>query len=175
MRFAFAMAVAIASVAAAALIVGCRAVLGIEELDVASDAGGGEGGADAATDALGIPASLGAEVLAEAGPPGSECKTAGNCKMCCRDNVQLRAQFAELQKKANTAMCICAAPANVCSTECAGAGCPPMGGGDPMRCGTCVDTTFETAPLSAQCQVAASACGGDPSCRDALACLNSCR
>lgn len=54
------------AVAAAALLVGCRAVLGIEELDVANDAGGGEGGTDAATDALG------ADVLTEGGPPGSE-------------------------------------------------------------------------------------------------------
>lgn len=162
-----------AAIAIAVLLGGCRAVLGIEELELKKD-GGTDAATDASVDNLVPGDAITSDVALDA--LGSECRNDSDCLRCCRDNTLLRPQFSELITKASQASCLCTAPMNTCSSECSRAGCPPSGpDSDPMTCNKCVDTTFLSPTLSTTCQNAVSACQGDVTCKDAINCLLSCK
>jgi hypothetical protein len=171
---------ACAGIAIAFVLIGCRGVIGIEDLKLV-DGGttGTEGGADTGTDAFkpdGPPPGM------DAGGDGSApgCATQAECRKCCHENPALNGGatgpgFDKLSAAAVAASCICGA--GKCQTECATASCanPTMPAG--MPCGPCIDGLFiknPTPPISTECMNAKAMCNLDPDCMKALACLSSC-
>ena len=153
-----------------AVLGGCRAVLGIDELELASDAGDGAA-RDAPSDVLDAQA---ADTGADA-PVTSSCARAADCPKCCREDVSLRDGFGRLERLAADAGCICgAAP---CQQECSPGSCAAPGGGPSTpTCGGCVDMQSRPPSGSAPCTTAKARCAADlQGCKPALDCITSCR
>ena len=163
-----------------ALLDGCRAVLGIDDL-VVVDAGDGSeagatGGGDSGRDAVagdGGPASGGDGGRSDSGPPltdVSACVTSGDCRQCCRQTYGAR--FGELEKLGRATGCICGA--GLCAADCASSACksaptmPEMG-----VCGQCVDDALSSsAPACAQARAQCQSQGD--ACEPAATCLAAC-
>lgn len=156
---------------------GCRAVLGIDSLELV------EAGADAAvTSDSGIEAGIDAGVDSgiDSGIVGTDastvpdgtaaCVAQGNmCSGCCRG--LFTTGIDRLEGFAISAGCICGA--GQCTSSCASTTCAtpevrPAG----MVCGGCVDHALVSN--GAGCPQAQNNCANDPQCNDGLRCLKAC-
>jgi hypothetical protein len=157
------------AIAAVALAAGCRAVLGIEELDLgdagADAAAANDGGSDASTDAAG-------DVRDERPPPppdsGDGCNAKGpQCRECCR--IAHGDALGRFQARAFDAGCLC----GPCATDCGPSWCASPSGPPPsMACGGCIDMAITNK--NPPCGKAGDDCAQDPTCAAAVTCLRGC-
>lgn len=164
--------------------VGCRAVIGIDPLELA-DAGadasidasdGAAGDAGSAGDAAVADANVEAEAAAvfpDASASIADCVDAGaaECRKCCRDTFKL--QVTQLETDAINAGCICGAgQCTDTANGCAEQACASPRKEPTQPCGPCEDIAFLSA--TAPCASARTACDHDPACAAALDCMTAC-
>ncbi len=154
---------------ASVALLSCRAVLGIEELEVVDGGAGSDAGADGSSDG-GPDARADAPTDAGGGAKTdvSACVAKPDlkdCSMCCRDSFPTAVPVMEQTFKA----CVCASPCattNGCDTTlCAG---KAVAGTD---CPKCVDDVVRNG----SCKKESDECANSPSCEPALTCLRSCK
>jgi hypothetical protein len=165
-------AILLAPLPAVALLAGCRAVIGLEELHVADasteasgDAAPHEAGDAATTDASGpSDANLtdDVKIIAEG------CKTS-DCRRCCKEAFQQA--NARFEQAARTAGCICAG-ADTCAAECNASTCAAPPTAPTGACAPCLDQHLIGATPA--CNAARAACKADPQCGPAATCLEAC-
>ena len=164
------------------VVLGCRGVLGIEDLSVDADAGGtpeggtseggnpeggSEGGAESGTPDAGNDASSEGVGIAR------DCKQRGMtgpmCLKCCRDAKMVAG--GQLEELGRDAGCICGSGA--CQTECATTACamPPMMGGPGGACPGCIDGNL--AELG--CALARTRCKQSATCAPIADCFEECK
>lgn len=151
---------------ASVALLGCRAVLGIEEIEETSDAGTGTN--DAAADSVAIDSPIGDGAVAdtnEACPPGP------GCNVCCREPFKGTPTLPELEKIAKAAQCICG-DAGACSTECSTI-CSGPGMPDPT-CIQCLDAVL-IGKAKPECQKALQDCANNVTCKPVGECLKTCK
>jgi hypothetical protein len=170
--------VAIVLTAALAMaVVGCRAVLGIDPLELV-DAGPDSPSPEASPDkdaSGGRDTSVDAPTPDSAGPPDANeyaaCVAQGTmCRPCCHMTYQ--ASNMELTNDVLTNGCVCG-PTGQCSTECASALClmPPQN--SSMTCSVCYDMAI-LQPTSQECMQGVQTCRNSATCRDVIDCLMAC-
>jgi hypothetical protein len=174
--------VAAALAALAMALVACRAVLGIDALELA-DAGpspeaapesdSASGGRDTSVDvAIDVPTHDSPPEGAPADAnPYAACVAQGTmCRPCC--HMSYPSANMELTNDVVTNGCLCG-PTGQCSTECASALCamPPQGGS--MACSVCYDMAI-LPPTSQPCIQGVQTCQGSATCRDVIDCLMAC-
>jgi hypothetical protein len=144
---------------ACALLAGCRAVVGIDELRLE----------DASAAA---PSDAGADARDAGPPPDSGCGPSDHaCRKRCRDNNAGANPLLETELKNRG--CICGAGA--CATECASTVCSggaPDGG--PAQCPPCMDDLIKCLPPGPACRDALTTCRGNPACKPLLDCFEAC-
>lgn len=167
------------AIAIAVGAVACRAVVGIEDLSVDTDAG-----ADAAGDATGDAASEGGDGGGRA--VGDKCASLGaaGCATCCR--TELAQAWTIALRTAGiggppgmpdaSSPCACGQPtAAPCGMECGGIQTvcvgSPAGSSTEAACTTCVATNLVKNP---SCNAAKQACLADPPCAPVANCLARC-
>ena len=155
--------IAYVAAAVAVMLVACRGVLGIEDLEVVKDGGtSNEGGVDAPGDRL-VVGDVVPDVPISVFDAGCQSKTGSSCGSCC--HMALGMQFEKLQQTAFMQKCVCGGAACGGPTECGETLCK-MDGGMEIGCGACVDMQTKM-PAPGACTTAAEACERDPNCRDA--------
>ena len=173
-RFRAARATLAAVAVSIGVLTGCRAIIGIDELDVVGD-GGPDGGVgpklDAALDAAGDAAVIDSAIPPAPIDAGCQNTTGMACGMCCRSSGALMPAFAQLDRVLVDNQCICGTSGK-CVTDCAASAC--TGGNSVMQCGACIDGVIRQ-PMTTQCMAAATACMNDVACRDSLGCFGSCK
>lgn len=104
----------------ACILVGCRAVIGVEDLHLASDGGPG---LDAGADAVSTP-DAGAEAATDAGPPPADAAKPdlAACGAWCETDAGLGDAAATFYAEMRPCMCQGGAP-KACGAECPGL-CP---------------------------------------------------
>ena len=149
-------------------LAGCRAVIGIDDLEPADagskqnptkDAGaeGGGGGTEAGPGPGPGPSSFDINT----------CLTGGQCRPCCKQNIQaLKTTF----EQGPGAQCLCTQ--STCKSKCADGICadPPVMGPPKPECAMCTDD-FLGNPQGNSCE---TVCGDDPDCRLGIKCLQNC-
>jgi hypothetical protein len=185
--------VAAGPVAAFALaLFACRAVLGIDQLELADAApdsalpeasSGHEAAPPAESGAVDAPADSAIDVETFDGPsreaappdanPYSACVAEGQmCRPCC--HMSYNAANMELTNDVIMGGCLCGMTG--CASECSTSLCamPPQGGANvPMTCNMCYDTVV-LPPTSQACMQAVATCRGSATCRDIIDCLMAC-
>lgn len=158
---------------ATAVIVGCRGVLGIEELSVEGDSGAvtpdataGDGGTDGMVNPSGVTRGI-ARAMA--------CKQDGKngpmCLQCCRDTASEMGSGGQLEGFGRMTGCICGDAG--CAVQCAATICaspPVMGGGGMMECGGCIDGRLS----GPECAAARNSCKQSAQCAFMAACFEGC-
>jgi hypothetical protein len=182
--------VSVARVALLPLILtlaGCRAVIGIEPLELADAAGASpasDGGGDVgpaltdASDANTDAADAADAASADTGPPllpdGGVCTKAlgPDCFMCCHQGFGT--SFNRYEELARETACICGT-SGLCTSTCSSAICaqPPAPPPPPMGCAVCVDSALTGSTQA--CLQAAGLCDDEADCRNASRCLQFCR
>ncbi len=174
-------------VAGAVLLVGCRGVIGIEQLDyVAADgAAPVESGvpAEASTEAgASQDAGMEATNIPETGTPDQTtppadggmfgmCVSQGmSCRMCCHNT------YPGMPDQNFNQACLCGA-GSACESVCnVGSMCPPPPGADAGGCGMCFDdTAHDPSSAGSTCQQAVANCKNAPTggC-EVVACVAAC-
>lgn len=145
----------------------CRAVVGIEDQTIATDAGAKDGGSDGATTDAATTADAAADAASK--PPITEaCRNSqqpqGECIKCCRDlNQPGNAQFDKYLREE----CLCQRAA-LCATECAASLC--AGIAPPQPPNTCLDCMARNT-LTPACANALARCDQDGTCAATSRCL----
>lgn len=157
-----------------AVLVGCRALVGIGDLDVDRSDGGPPNGTSG-----GGPGTSGGN--GTSGGPGSQrdsgltamCAAAGaDCPKCCKDNdTAFRDTFT---KGGMGVQCLCD-DKNHCTSLCSSQGqlCGPGPTQPPGAGDTCVPCT--DGLLRAPADPCRAACREDPACLEGLECMKACK
>jgi hypothetical protein len=150
-----------------AALAGCRALVGIDDLQPPPpDAGGKQNGKDGSTEGGGP----GGEKEAGPGPSSfdiNSCLSSGQCRPCCKQNIgALKTTF----EQGPGAQCLCTQSG--CKDKCADGICadPPVQGPPKPECAMCTDD-FLVNPQGNTCE---TSCGDDPDCHLGIQCLQNC-
>ena len=141
----------------------CRAVVGVEPLELVDAAAAG---ADAASGHDGGDASPG-------GDSGrtDTCTAGSQCRGCCREAYPTAFNDVLPRLLVQTS-CVCGS--GLCAQECATATCasPPTAPVPP--CGPCTDQAVTSPSPTPACANAIAQCRQNPDCAPALNCMQSC-
>ena len=155
-------------------LVGCRGIIGVQDLGL--DAGAD---ASAAKDAAGTDANgaadggglLDGSLLEDAAPDVfvSLCKgqTGGMCHACCRMSYGMQQQYLDLIAAGNG--CICGG--GMCTAECGTSICAGDAAMPPGTCAMCIDPLYL---MPGQCKAAIDQCATQLDCELAGKCHQTC-
>jgi hypothetical protein len=172
---------ALLALAACASIAGlgaCRAVLGIEQLELtdASPADGsqppkdGSTAADAGFDAPSPPGDGAPACPQPQGPACYDC-----CRMTSMPGTQAVTMFAGMMQSAGTS-CLCG-PMGQCQSACASTACSGQMVMPSAACNDCLDQALfppDGAPPAVPCQTAIEGCEDSGACSQVLSCMRAC-
>ncbi len=146
------------------VMVACRGLIGIEELQLDAGTDGSQsasgGPTDATTDAT-VDATSVADGGTDAPPPGTVCEAGPDCRMCCKNTYALH--DLELAERP----CFCDA-GGACTAQClTDSYCMNGQLGPPgQSCAPCIDDSFSKGVCTEACKSAG--------CQAGLACLHAC-
>lgn len=147
-------------------VVGCRSVVGIEELSYDPSLASGDASSDAANSS-----DSGTDAAADAAIDECASRTGNACLKCCKDaNKDANAKYEEFARDSG---CLCkGAP---CTLECAASICAttPSQAQPTQQCVTCVDDATRSG--TAACMDARSTCLQSAQCRPLAECFAQCK
>ena len=164
---AFAVALSLGAIAA----VGCRGVIGIEDVTLVDGGALADGAADGSSQGDALPPSdSGSGDTAADAPPstcGATSTTRQACTQCCGQETPLGAgQYFGLADQGNT--CACQACTGPCTSYRVCGGGTPLAG--MTTCGGCV----VSQEIDSRCPDLAQKCDNDAQCKKFGACVRTC-